>query len=86
LAAAAEVLKANVSGVEASLAALVFAVLSGLAVAAPVAIVIAAPDRSNQVLGSWRAWLLANTRTIALVGLTLIGVLLVVRGIYDLAQ
>jgi ABC-type methionine transport system permease subunit len=85
LAAAAEILKANVDTVEVSVAALVFAVLSGLLIAVPVVVVIFAPDRSNQVLASLRSWLLANTRSIALIVLMAIGGILVVRGAYDLS-
>jgi hypothetical protein len=84
LAAAAEILKANVDAVGVSVAALVFAVLSGILIAAPVAVVIFAPDRSNQVLASLRAWLLANTRSIVLIVLMAVGGLLVIRGAYDL--
>lgn len=85
LAAIAEILKANVSTVAASVAAIVFAATSIVTIAAPVAVVIAVPRRSSEVLASWRAWLVANSRSIALIALMVIGVLLVVRGAYDLA-
>ena len=42
------------------------------------------PEKSNRVLASWRAWLLANSRSVALIALMVIGALLVVRGAYDL--
>jgi threonine/homoserine/homoserine lactone efflux protein len=84
LAAVAEILKANVSTAEAAGAALVFAVASIVTIGAPVVVVIAAPERSAEVLASWKAWLLANSRSIALIALMVIGVLLVVRGAYDL--
>jgi hypothetical protein len=85
LAAAAEILKANVDVLEISIAALVFALVSGILITAPVAIVIIAPDRSNQVLASLRSWLLANTRSIALIVLMMIGGILIIRGAYDLS-
>jgi Sap, sulfolipid-1-addressing protein len=85
LAAIAEILKANVSVAAASIAALVFAVMSIVTIAAPVAVVVVKPERSNEVLASWRAWLIGNSRSIALIALMAIGVLLVVRGAYDLA-
>jgi Sap-like sulfolipid-1-addressing protein len=85
LAAVAEILKANVSTAEATVAAVVFAVTSIVTIGAPVVVVLAAPERSNQVLASWRAWLLANSRSVALIALMVIGALLVVRGAYDLA-
>jgi hypothetical protein len=84
LAAVAEILKANVSTAEAAAAALVFAIASIVTIAAPVVVVVAAPERSAEVLASWKAWLLANSRSIALIALMVIGVLLVVRGAYDL--
>ena len=85
LAAGAEILKANVSTVDASVAALVFALTSILTITAPVVVVIAAPERSNEVLASWRAWILANSRSIVLIALMVIGALLVARGVWDLA-
>lgn len=85
LAAIAEILKANVSTLAASSAAIVFAVTSIVTISAPVVVVLAKPERSNQVLASWRAWLVRNSRSIALVALMVIGALLVVRGAYDLA-
>lgn len=85
LAAIAEILKANVSAAAATIAAFVFALTSIVTIGAPVVVVLVKPERSNEVLGSWRAWLLGNSRSIALVALMVIGVLLVVRGAYDLA-
>ena len=84
LAAIAEILKANVSTAAATIAAVVFAVTSIVTIAAPVVVVIARPDRSMEVLASWRAWLVGHSRTIALIALMVIGVLLVARGAYDL--
>jgi threonine/homoserine/homoserine lactone efflux protein len=85
LAAVAEILKANVSALEASGAAFVFAAASIVTIAAPVAVVIAAPERSAEVLASWKAWLLANSRSIALIALMVIGALLIARAVHDLA-
>jgi threonine/homoserine/homoserine lactone efflux protein len=85
LAAGAEILKANVGTLEAAIAATVFAVTSIVTIVAPVVVVVVAPERSNEVLASWRAWLLANSRSIALIALTVIGAFLIVRGAYDLA-
>ena len=85
LAAGAEILKANVGTAEAAVAATVFAVTSILTIAAPVVVVVVAPERSNEVLATWRAWLLAHSRSIALIALMLIGAFLIARGAYDLA-
>jgi hypothetical protein len=85
LAAGAEILKANVSTLDASVAALVFALTSILTITAPVVVVIVTPERSNEVLASWRAWLLANSRSIVLIALMVIGALVLARGVWDLA-
>jgi hypothetical protein len=85
IAAMAEILKAHVGALDAAVACLVFALASILTISAPVVVVLVAPDRSAQVLASWKAWLLGNARSIALILLMVIGVFLVVRGVYDLA-
>jgi Sap-like sulfolipid-1-addressing protein len=85
LAAVAEILKANVSTPDEVVAAVVFAVTSIVTVAAPVVVVLFAPERSAAVLARWKAWMLANSRSIALIALMVIGALLIVRGVYDLA-
>lgn len=85
LAAIAEILKANVSTLAVSVTAVVFAATSIVTIAAPVVVVVAAPRRSNEVLASWRAWLVANSRSIALIALMVVGAILIARGAYDLA-
>jgi len=85
LAAIAEILKANLSTLAASVAAVVFAATSIVTIAAPVVVVVAAPRRSNEVLASWRSWLVANSRSIALIALMVVGAILIARGAYDLA-
>jgi hypothetical protein len=84
IAAAAEVLKANVSSEDDILAFVVFAVASIVTILAPVVVVIVAPDRSTQLLAAWRGWLLGNSRIIGLIALVVIGVALIVRGAQDL--
>jgi hypothetical protein len=85
LTAAAETLKANVGVWDAMAVGGVFAATSMLTVATPVAIVIAAPDRSTRVLADAKAWVLAHSRPIALIALAGIGALLVGLGGSDLA-
>jgi threonine/homoserine/homoserine lactone efflux protein len=85
IAAMAEILKAHVGTADAVVAALVFALASIFTISAPVVVVLVAPDRSAQVLASWKAWLLQHARSIALILLMVVGVFLVVRGAYDLA-
>ena len=84
LAAASEILKANVSRLDAAAAIVVFSVTSIVTVAAPIVVALAAPERSAQRLATWKAWLLGNSRTVVLVVLMVVAALLVVRGIYDL--
>jgi hypothetical protein len=84
LAAASEILKANVSRLDAAAAIVVFSVTSIVTVAAPIVVALAAPERSAQRLATWKAWLLGNSRTVVLVVLMVVAALIVVRGIYDL--
>src|SRR5262245_54780122 len=84
LAAAAEVLKANVSRADVAIAFVVFALASITSIAAPIVIALAAPNRAATTLERWRRWLIGNSRTIGLVALIVIGVALIVRGLHDL--
>ncbi len=84
VAAMAEILKAHAGTADAAVAALVFALTSIVTISAPVVVVLVAPERSAQVLASWKAWLLEHARSIALILLMVIGVFLLVRGVYDL--
>jgi hypothetical protein len=83
--AAAETLKANVGKVEAAAAGLVFAAASIITIAAPLAITARSPDRAEHVLAAWRSWVLAHSRSIALIGLMVVGAALIAKGAYDLA-
>jgi len=84
LAAASEILKANVSGLDAAAAIVVFSLTSIVTIAAPIVIAVVAPERSEQRLAVWKAWLLGNSRNVVLVVLMVVAVLLIVRGISDL--
>jgi hypothetical protein len=84
LAAASEILKANVSGLDAAAAIVVFSLTSIVTIAAPIVIALAAPERSAQRLAAWKTWLLGNSRTVVLVVLMVVAALLIVRGISDL--
>ena len=84
LAAAAEILKADVSTADALLALAVFALASMTTIAAPIVLVLVAPERAAERLAEWRRWLLGNSRAVGLVALMVIGVLLIARGIHDL--
>jgi uncharacterized membrane protein len=84
LAAAIEVLKANVSTADAVVAFIVFALASITTISAPIVLAVVAPERSAERLAAWRQWLLGNSRTIGLVALMVVGALLIGRGIHDL--
>lgn len=84
IAAAAEILKANVSAEDDAFAFLAFAVASILTILAPIVVALAAPDRADERLASWRRWLLGNSRTIGLIALVVIGAILVGKGAHDL--
>lgn len=84
LAAASEILKANVSRLDDGVAIAVFALASILTVATPIVLVFVAPDRASQRLEVWKAWLLGNSQTVALVVLMLVGAFLIFKGSKDL--
>jgi threonine/homoserine/homoserine lactone efflux protein len=84
VAAASEILKANVSRADAAFAFGVYALASISTIVAPIVIVFVAPERSAERLEGWRLWLLGNSRTVGLVALMVIGAILVGRGIHDL--
>ena len=84
VAAAAEILKADVSTADSILCFTVFALASITTIVAPIVVVFAEPERSAERLERWRRWLLGNSRAIGLVALMVIGAILVARGIHDL--
>jgi hypothetical protein len=63
---------------------LLFALTSIGTITAPVVVVLIAPDRSAHVLATWRAWLLDTHAPLQLIFLMVIGVFLIVKGVYDL--
>lgn len=85
LAAAAETLKANVGSLDAVLAGLVFGAASIITIAAPLIVVVVAPERAATVLEAWRNWVLTHSRSITLIALVVIGAALIAKGAYDLA-
>jgi Sap, sulfolipid-1-addressing protein len=82
--AALEILKANVSVADDALAFAIFALASIVTIAAPIAFVLAAPERSEQTLARWKEWLLENAGTAASVVIMVIGAALIAKGAYDL--
>jgi Sap, sulfolipid-1-addressing protein len=84
VAAAIEILKAHVSVADTVVAFAVFALASIATIAAPIVLVLVAPERSAETLARWRRWLLGNSRTIGLVALMVIGAVLTWKGIHDL--
>lgn len=84
IAAAAEILKAHVSVEDDVVAFVIFAVASIITIVAPIVVALLSPERADERLAAWRAWLLGNSRTIGLVALVVIGALLVAKGAHDL--
>ena len=82
--AVAEILKANITSLDAGVAFVVFALASITTIAAPIVVAIAAPERSEETLARWKLWLIGNSRTIVLVMLMVIGAILIARGTYSL--
>jgi hypothetical protein len=86
VAAAIEILKANVNTVDRAVAIAVFAVTSIVSVAAPIAFTLVAPRRAAADLDSWRQWLIRHSRTIGVVLLLAIGAALIIKASYDLTS
>lgn len=84
LAAASEILKANLSRLDDGVAIAIFALTSILTVTAPIVLVFVAPDRASQRLEAWKTWLLGNSQTVALVVLMVVGAFLIFKGGKDL--
>jgi len=84
LAAASEILKANLSRLDDSVAIAVFALTSIITVVAPIVLVLVAPDRAAQRLEAWKTWLLGNSQAVALVVLMVVGAFLIFKGAKDL--
>jgi drug/metabolite transporter (DMT)-like permease len=84
IAAAAEILKAHVSVEDDVVAFVVFGIASIITIVAPILVALLAPDRADERLAAWRAWLLGNSRTIGLWALVVIGALLIGKGAHDL--
>lgn len=81
-----EILKANVSTLDRSIAVAVFALTSILTISLPIACATVAPDRTAARLDGWKTWLVGHTRIIGVVLLVGIGSAIIVKAIYDLAS
>jgi Sap-like sulfolipid-1-addressing protein len=76
VAAASEILKADVSMADGAAAFGVYALASITTIVAPIVVVLVAPERAAETLRGWRRWLLGNSRTVGLVALMVIGAIL----------
>jgi hypothetical protein len=85
LAAVANILEAEVGAGQSVVALVFFIFIASLTVAAPVVIYLAAPNRSQAILTSWKKWLTSHNRAITIGLFVVLGVLLAVKGIVGLA-
>jgi hypothetical protein len=69
------------TGADAVAAVILFVVVASLGVVAPIIVSFAMGDRSADVLGSWKSWLIANTATIMTVLFLVLGAKLVGSGL-----
>jgi Sap, sulfolipid-1-addressing protein len=86
VAAAAEILKTNVSITDDAIAFALFALASIVTIAAPLIYALVRRDQSEQTLARWNQWLLNNSSTVVLVVLMVVGAALIARGASDLAK
>ena len=84
--AALEVLKAHVGVIDRITALVVFAATSILTIAAPVVIAAVAPERAASVLSAFRRWLTVHSRTISVVIMSMIGLAIIAKAVFDLAS
>lgn len=85
LAGLSEISRSDVTARQSVVALGVFGFLLLLGVLAPIAVYAASPQRSAEILGAARAWLLRHNRRILAVLFTLIGAVLIERGLSGLA-
>ncbi len=85
LAGLSEISRSDVTARQSVVALGVFGFLLLLGVLAPIAVYAASPQRSAATLGAARAWLLRHNRRILAVLFTLIGAVLIERGLSGLA-
>jgi hypothetical protein len=86
VAAAAEILKANVSTADDALAFALFALASLVTITAPLIYALLRPEQADATLTRWKEWLIQNSGTVVLVVLMVVGAALIVRGAVDLAS
>jgi hypothetical protein len=86
VAAAAEILKANVSTADDALAFALFALASLVTITAPLIYALVRPEHSEAMLARWKEWLIRNSSTVVLVVLMVLGAALIARGAIDLAR
>jgi hypothetical protein len=86
VAAAAEILKANVSTADDALASALFALASLVTITAPLIYALLRPEQADATLTRWKEWLIQNSGTVVLVVLMVVGAALIVRGAVDLAS
>jgi Sap-like sulfolipid-1-addressing protein len=85
VAAAAEILKANVSTADDALAFTLFALASLVTITAPLIYALVRPEQADATLTRWKAWLIQNSGTVVLVVLMVVGAALIAKGAVDLA-
>ena len=86
IAAAAEILKADVSTADEALAFTLFALASMVTITAPLIVALVRPEQAQERLARWKQWLIEHSGTVVLVVLMVVGAFLIAKGTYDLAS
>lgn len=82
--AALEILKANVDALDRSIAIVVFGLTSIVTISAPIIYTVVVPERAARDLERSRRWLILHSRTIGVVLLTIVGLAIMLKALYDL--
>jgi hypothetical protein len=84
--AALEILKAHVSTIDEVVALVIYGVASIVTISAPIVFALVAPERAAAALTGFRNWLTANSRTISVVLLAVIGLAIMGKAVFDLTS
>jgi threonine/homoserine/homoserine lactone efflux protein len=81
IAAAATITSAGLSGAQAVLAIVVYVVVAGAGVAAPLVVMVVYSEKAGDILDGWKTWLGRNNAAVMSVLFLVFAVVLIGRGI-----
>ncbi len=85
IAASLAIAQAELSGAGIAISLMIFLIVASLSVAAPVVFYLLKAEAAAKTLDSWKAWLARNNSTVMVVLFLVFGIILIGKGIGDLA-